>query len=1224
VTTYTFHITLYDAAFFGMLFVCFTFILLLWFGKVNRSANRFLAVALAVVALWIARVLAIDIRLEKYLAHWDWLPMQFLLALGPLIYFYVLKITRPDYKFRLKDLLHFSPLLLEIGVLMTEIIESNQTGRSTYNTASFQHLNPVLQLLIFISLIVYLYKSYQLIENFYRRLRPVMMDRSRLEFRWLRRLLVATAVLWVLWMVYAAIDFLGYSNQPGIHSYYPVYIFFAAIMIWTAAAAFLKPQAALLVQPATVKAPLSNELKQKGTWLKRMMVDNRYHQDPDLSLNSLAEKLNLGPHELSRIINTAVKKSFNDFINEYRIIDVISKMQDPAYDHITLLGIAYDSGFNSKSAFHRVFKARTGKSPAEYKTQLKKELPSYNLGQYPRSAAIISNHETMPQWSQQKLNRNYMFKNYFKTAWRTLWKQKAFSTINVLGLAIGISASLVIYLVASYDLSFDKFERDNNRIYRVVSAYVFSGEKAYNSGVAVPTAPAIKTELTGLDAVVPFFTFNDNPKISIPLADQTQPAVFKNQSGFIYADENYFNLVGYSWLAGAANTALKQPYQAVLTQSAAALYFPKLQPGQILGRQFHMNDTVTVTVTGVVGDIKANTDLTFKAFVSKPTLEIARFRPAYYNDWTTTNGGSQLFVKLQEGASVEKLQKEMTALYFRNNPKKPGENYEFNYVLQPLADIHFNSNYGTYSIPQVSTTVLLGLLSVALFLLLLGCINFVNLTTAQSAQRAKEIGIRKTIGGSKKQLIVQFLSESFLLTLIATALSVGLTPVILKAFSGFIPAAVTFNVLQQPRIFLFLVILLIIVTLLSGFYPAVVLSSYKPASVLKNQISKSTSATRNALLRKILTVTQFAIAQFFIMATILVGKQISYSLHKDMGFKKDAIVYFGLYNNDTAKSRRAALLNALHSIPEITMVSLSSNPPSSGGAQINEIGYKDGKKETKTEVIVRNADTNYIKLYGIKLLAGNNLSASDARNNVLINETGLHVLGFHDPHDAVGKTITWDDKPALVRGVVKDFNQRSLHEPIKPLLIANDPANEGLVNLLLRPQNVRGTSWQTALEKAKQAFKSAYPDNDTYYGFFDDDIAKYYKEEQNTSNLLNWATVLSVFISCLGLLGLVIFTTTQRTKEIGIRKVLGATVAQITALISKDFLGLVLIAFVIAAPLAWIGMDKWLQSFAFRTAVSWWIFAAAALLMLVIALITLSFQAVRAALSNPVKSLRTE
>ncbi|HTK19516.1 MAG TPA: helix-turn-helix domain-containing protein, partial [Mucilaginibacter sp.] len=418
--SYTFHITLYDAAFFGILFIGFTFILLLWFTKkANRQANRFLALALAVAALWIVRIVAMDIRLADYAPFWSRLPMQFSLALGPLIYFYVLKITRPEYKFQWKAILHFSPLLLELGAFVSEIIQSiNTTGAATYDTPVFKAVNPVLQLLAFCSVLIYLYKCHTLIEDFYQQQKFNGGDRYRYELRWLRRLLIGFGMLWLLWAPFVAIDYFFYNYQLGTEAYYPLYFLLVAMIVWIAARAFLRPEIGVQADVAlpVLKPLLPSELKQKGLWLKKVVKENRYYQDPELSLTSLAEKLELTTHELSRIINTVLKKSFNDFINEYRVQDAARKMQDPSFDHITLLGIAFESGFNSQSSFNRIFKQVTGKSPVEYKNELKKQFPSYNLRSQQQIAPVNSSSETIPLWSQGKFNRNFMFKNYFKIA----------------------------------------------------------------------------------------------------------------------------------------------------------------------------------------------------------------------------------------------------------------------------------------------------------------------------------------------------------------------------------------------------------------------------------------------------------------------------------------------------------------------------------------------------------------------------------------------------------------------------------------------------------------------------------------------------------------------------------------------------------------------------------------------------------------------------------------
>ena len=817
-----------------------------------------------------------------------------------------------------------------------------------------------------------------------------------------------------------------------------------------------------------------------------------------------------------------------------------------------------------------------------------------------------------------------MLKNYFKIALRALWKNKLFTAINILGLAIGISASLVIYLLVNYHFTFDRFEKDRDRVYRVVSNFSFSGETNKNSGICAPMPAAIRRELTGLDAVIPFRTWEDDAKISVPDATKKEPVIFKNQQNIVFADSNYFNLLHYEWVAGSPTASLNKSYQTVLTESNAKLYFPKLAAAQIIGRQLYFNDTITATITGIVKDISVNTDFTFKTFIAYTTLENTSLKPADWEQWDNTNSAQQLFIKLSAGTTTAQIEKQIAQLYKKYHKQDPSDHSTTLHTLQSLSDIHFNADYGIYNNAVANKPTLYGLLAVAAFLLLLGCINFINLTTAHAAQRAKEIGIRKTMGSSRKQLILQFLSETFLLTFSATILSIALTPLILKAFSGFIPKDLHFSFTAQPGIVLFLLVLMIVVTILSGFYPALVLSGYKPVLVLKNQAYANTGKTRRAWLRKSLTVSQFVIAQVFIMAAILVSKQITYSLTKNQGFKKDAILYFNTNYFDTVKNNKYVLLDKIKAIPEVAMVSMCTNPPSSHNTWSGTIKYKDGKKEIETEVQQKYGDSNYIKLYGIKLLAGTNIEQTDTVKSFLINETYAHTLGFQQPQQAVGKYISWSDKLIPIQGVVADFNQRSLHEPIKPLVIASWPGSERNISIALQPQNEAGTTWKTAISKIEKTFKEVYPQDDFNYSFFDEDIAKYYDAEQHISSLLMWATGLAVLISCLGLLGLVIYTTTQRTKEIGVRKVLGASVAQIVSIITKDFIVLVLLAFVIAAPLAWIGMNKWLENFAYRTDISWWVFLLGGAVMVFIALLTLSFQTIKAALANPVKALRSE
>ncbi len=819
-----------------------------------------------------------------------------------------------------------------------------------------------------------------------------------------------------------------------------------------------------------------------------------------------------------------------------------------------------------------------------------------------------------------------MLKNYFQVAFRTLYRSRLFSLINIFGLSVGISAALVIYLIVQYDFSFDKFHKDSSRIYRVVSEFRFSGEAFHNSGVTYPMANALRKEATGIELVVPLRTADDDTKISVPEAGHIdQPRVFKKQHNMVFADQAYFKLINYNWLAGSMQVALQQPYQVVLTESRAKLYFPRLSATQVIGQDLYINDTVRTTVTGVVKDIPQNTDFIFAIFLSRATLENTRLKPEDWDQWDNTTSSSQLLVKLSDGTPAVAVEHRLFALYHKYSKKNDNENNKdsTSFPLQQLSDIHFNSNYGSLGDRTAHKPTLYGLLAVAAFLLLLGCINFINLTTAQSAQRAKEIGIRKTLGSSKQQLMAQFLSETFVITGMATLLSIGMTPLLLKVFADFIPEGLHFNIIHQPGILLFLLLLVVIVTFLSGLYPAMILSGFKPVLVLKNQSGSQTGNTRSVFLRKTLTISQFVIAQVFIIATLLVSKQISYSLTKDLGFKKDAILYFTSSYKANA-SLKPVLLDKLKKIPEIAMISMSNTPPTSSNTWSSSMKYKDGKKEIETDVQLKMIDTSFLALYKMKLLAGSNLEYSDTSRSLIINDTYAKILGFTDPRQVIGKTIEWNDHQVPVTGVAADFHQRSLHERIKPLALTCNQKQARCFNIALQPQNAAGTSWKSAIAKIEKTWKDVYPEDEFTYSFLDDSIANYYTAEKHISSLLRWATGLAIIISCLGLLGLVIYITNQRTKEIGIRKVIGASVVQLVALLSKDFLKLVLIAFVIAVPIAWWGAGKWLQDFAYKTTLSWWVFVSGGAIMFIMALIILVIRTYKAAAANPVESLRTE
>lgn len=820
-----------------------------------------------------------------------------------------------------------------------------------------------------------------------------------------------------------------------------------------------------------------------------------------------------------------------------------------------------------------------------------------------------------------------MLKNHLTVAFRNFWRNKVFSLINISGLAIGISAALVFYLIVQYEFSFERFHPDGERIYRVVSKIEFPGLTIHNSGVPVPTAQAARREVSGLEGLTHFITVYDS-KVTIPLTGNSSPAVFKNQKDIVYADEEYFKIFQYHWLAGSPHTALKDPFQVVLTESRAKTYFAHLNHDDIVGQTVLYDDSLKMTVAGIVQDIREATDFRFKEFISRATIEQTGLKGHWsWEEWGSINSSSQLFVKLAAGTIPGVIEQQLVTIrdkYRGNIDKEPKDGTQ--HFLQPLDDIHFNQEYDAFDTRQANKSVLTGLMAVAAFLLLLGCINFINLTTAQSAMRAKEIGIRKTVGGRKGQLITQFLSETFLFTILATLLSLALTPGLLKIFKDFIPPGVSIQSIGQPHVWIFLVLLVTGVSLLSGFYPAWVLTGFKPVTVMKNQAHSGTSQTRKALLRKTLTVSQFVITQVLLIATLAFSKQIRYSLNKDLGYQKEAIVNinteWNIFSN-TKDDRRFVLLERLKQIPEIERVSLGGSPPASNNTSTTTMKFKEGDQVMETMVEVKYADPNYFDLYKMKLIAGNNLQESDTTRQFVINETYARMLGFKRPEDAIGHTIERNN-PVPIVGVVADFHTKSTHAPIKPLAYSSVMNSSYTLHIALKPGGKEAGSWKKALDETEKIYKALYPEDDFKYTFFDESIARFYTAEQNIIRLLKWAAGLCVFISCLGLLGLVIFITSQRTKEIGVRKVLGASVVQILGLLSKDFVLLVVLAFFISAPIAWWGVNQWLENFAFRVEVGWLIFFMVGLSAVLLALLTISFQSVRAAMANPVESLRTE
>jgi ABC-type antimicrobial peptide transport system permease subunit/AraC-like DNA-binding protein len=1221
-STYTFHIDLYDLAFLGTVFIGLTFALLLWFArKANRLANRFLAIALAIVVLWIARILGIDIGLSTYISNWSRLPLQFSLTLGPLIFFYVLKITRPDYKFRRKDLLHFSPLLLELSVHVSEVRESIKTGAATYHTLTFQQLNPVLHLLAFISVSIYLYQSHKQIRRFYKHLKFNGGDRYRHELRWLRNLLTSFGLLWLLWIPFIAAYYFYYNYQLGVQAYYPLYLLLASMIIWMAARAFLRPEIGMSADITSILKPLlPAELKQKGTWLKKAVKENSYYQDPELSLSSLAEKLDLHTHELSRILNTVLKKSFNDFINEYRVQDAIRKMQDPAYDHLTLLGIGYESGFNSQSTFNRIFKQITGKSPLEYKNNLEKEQPSYKLGSLSRSATVISRYETTPKWSLEKLNRNYMFKNYLKIAWRNLMRNKSYAAINITGLAVGIAVCMVIFIIIQFQTSVDNFHAKKDRIYRLLTEYhhAEAGDISYGKDLPFPLPVGLKTSFPQIEQVAPIFASQDD-QVLIPDNSGNTEKTFKEQRGVFFTEPSFFKIFDFPLLAGTYGS-LKDPNNVLLTKEVAEKYFGewKTAIGKTIklevGGYIFEHGTEVLKVSGILATIPANTDFQLKVVVAYGT----GFTGDYLSkstDWDGTVANFGCYILLPRNTAVDNFNQQLKA-YSRKAESPADKN---SHIAQPLSAIHYDGQVGDYSNKTISHELLNVLWLIAAFILLIACVNFINLSTAQAVNRAKEVGVRKVLGSNKSQLQTQFIVETFLIVISAVVLAAGITMLVLNAVGQLLELSLSFNIFSNPAIILFLLTVTIVVTVLAGFYPSIVLSRFNPVNALK---SKLTSNGNGISLRRGLVVFQFIIAQALIIGTLIIVKQMDYFMNQPLGFDKDAIVNVPFRTDSVRLSRMDYLKKQLLSINGVQAVCYSSNTPVE---DVNDtwstFKFDHAIKEADFKVITKFADDGYVPAYKLQLVAGRNLQPATMTREFLVNESLVKSLGFKKPEDILNKEISiWNDNiKCPVVGVLKDFHDRSFRNGMAPLVITTDMVMYNQATIKLATINMSST-----MQSVKKVFDKTFPDFVYEYKFLDEKIGSFYKQENQLAALYKIFAAIAIFLSCLGLYGLASFMAVQRIKEVGIRKVLGATAGNIVYLFSKEFVILIAIAFAIATPIAWYYMHQWLQDYVYRITISWWLFAAGGLAAIIIALATISFQAIKAAIANPVKSLRNE
>lgn len=820
-----------------------------------------------------------------------------------------------------------------------------------------------------------------------------------------------------------------------------------------------------------------------------------------------------------------------------------------------------------------------------------------------------------------------MLENYFKIAWRNLRKNRVFSVINIAGLSIGMAACLLILQYVRFELSYDRFNKNAADIYRVTNDRYQNGKLLQHGTI---TYSAIGKALQ-----------DDYPEVLAhtrvePFSDQVLGYGDKKigRQTALAVDNAFLSMFSYPIVAGDAANGLQHPNEIILTEKLARQLFDirqnDFQP--IIGKAVVLSrDSLPYKVTAVCRNAPDNSHLVFDLLVSYNSLYSGGNGNWKEADYDFTDSDFWHYIQLRPGTNYKALEAKLGAFsrkYFQGT-KVSGSDEKF--FLQPLTRAHLYSDY-EYEIGKTgNATVVWGLLVIAVLIIAIAWINYVNLSTAKSIERAKEVGVRKVVGATRQQLVRQFITESFIINTIALGIAVVLVILLQSSFNHLIQHQLSLSNLFSKEMGGFAISIGIIALLAagilgSGFYPAFVLSSFRPILVLKGKYSTS---GKGILLRKILVVGQFAITVTLIIGSFIVYQQMRFVSRQNLGINLSQVLVVQppiLTGWDsTFIEKENSFKNELKHLPHIQGASVIGR--TAGDEMGRAFNVKRLDKYTDSKFTMRNVsvDADFIQMYDVKLLAGRNFIHTDFNtdwnklHNVLLNESAVKLLGFASNNEALGKRISMFGQNWDIVGVVNDYHQKSLRYPIEPTVLYPGYGNNNPICVKVDTKNLAGT---IAAIKAK--YNSFFPGNYFDYYFLDEKFNALYKDDQLFGQVFGIFAGFAIFIACLGLLGLSLFATTQRTKEIGVRKVLGASVSDIVLLLSQDFIRLVLIAFVIASPLAWWVMHRWLQNFAYRINISWWVFLAAGVVAVLIALLTISFQSIKAAISNPVKSLRTE
>lgn len=819
-----------------------------------------------------------------------------------------------------------------------------------------------------------------------------------------------------------------------------------------------------------------------------------------------------------------------------------------------------------------------------------------------------------------------MIKNYFKIALRRLVADHVLTAINVLGLAMGITSCLVIYIFVRYELSFDSFHSDSDRTYRINEQSAKADGVQYWSTTAYPLAEAIRQDLPGVQV-----TQTAGPLSRVISSEDSKGNVHRfEEDRLMFADKNYLQTFDFGkavpggiWLAGDAKSAFQQQNAVVLTEKLANRYFAEYSRDyvKLLGKVLKLNNNDPLVVSGVIRNPPHNTNLLFEMLVNYDFFKTNNQYRA--TNWSGNYQGTT-YVTLPSGVSPQVIERQLVTLKRKNMNAE--DNRRITYVLQPIADIHTNTLYesslGSYA---VSPQMLWVLGSLAIFLILIASFNFINLTTAQASRRSKEVGVRKVVGSTQKQLFGQFIGETLIVASLAGLISAVSLQLLLSWLNRSL-SMINLDLRSDTTVLLFGIGLVLLVAFLAGFYPAIVLSKFQPIRALK---SIANTERQRFSLRQGLIVLQFCITYALLVATFVASRQMDFFMNKDLGFAREAVITINGPRNQ-ASARLDVFRQQLLQNPSINEVSFSSGAPITDHHMGTDFRLKSESYDMKRQAEMKVVDLRYQNLFGLKIITGNWFTTSNIVpdgspfNGFVVNETMVKALGL-TPETAVGKVVTISEGEAPVLGVVRDFHNVSLQQAIRPCVIMCwNKGFYGQIHVRFQSGSTDKLDLPNALTSVEKNWKHTFPSDVYQYAFLNESLAKKYIVEKLVFDSFRIFAAISIFIACLGLFGLITFTANQRTKEIGVRKVLGASVMSVVALLSKDFIKLVVIAIVIASPIAWYGLSQWLQNFEYKIEIEWWLFAASAFLAVGIALLTVSFQSVKTALMNPVKSLRSE